>query len=307
MLSANSSESTHWRSRLAPTPSGYLHLGNACNFLLTWLWIRHLGGELWLRIDDLDQARVRPEYVEDIFQQLDWLGLDTDQGPRSVAALQQSWSQQLRTERYLSALTTLKNTGALYRCTCSRRQWQALVGEEGRYPGTCRHQQHSAEQPGSWRIRLPAAATVCWQNWPSGQEELDLADEMGDFVIQRRDGQVAYQLASCVDDLDWQMNLLIRGVDLRPSTAAQSHLLRLLEPERVHPVVLHHSLLTDEGNRKFSKSDGALSLHILREQGYTPAAVYRSCAHWQRWPEASNVQSLNDLQQSFALALKQES
>jgi len=110
-----------------------------------------------------------------------------------------------------------------------------------------------------------------------------------------------------VDDLDWQMNLLIRGVDLRPSTAAQSHLLRLLEPERVHPVVLHHSLLTDEGNRKFSKSDGALSLHILKEQGYTPAAVYRSCAHWQHWPEASNVQSLNDLQQSFALALQQES
>jgi len=140
VLSANSSEPIHWRSRLAPTPSGYLHLGNACNFLLTWLWIRHLGGELWLRIDDLDQARVRPEYIEDIFQQLDWLGLDTDQGPRSVGELQKTWTQQLRTERYLSALTTLKNTGALYRCICSRRQWQALVGEEGHYPGTCRHQ-----------------------------------------------------------------------------------------------------------------------------------------------------------------------
>ncbi|MDG2196739.1 MAG: glutamate--tRNA ligase family protein, partial [SAR324 cluster bacterium] len=194
-----------------------MHLGNACNFLLTWLWIRYLGGELWLRIDDLDQARVRPEYIEDIFQQLDWLGLDTDQGPRSVAALQQSWSQQLRTERYLSGLTQLNDAGALYRCTCSRRQWKVLVGEEGCYPGTCRQQQHSAEQPGSWRIRLPAAAMVRWQNWPSGQEELDLADEMGDFVIQRRDGQVAYQLVSCLDDLDWQMNLLIRGVDLRPS------------------------------------------------------------------------------------------
>jgi glutamyl-tRNA synthetase len=130
---------------------------------------------------------------------------------------------------------------------------------------------------------------------------------MGDFVIQRRDGQVAYQLASCLDDLDWQMNLLIRGSDLRPSTAAQSHLLRLLEPEQAYPAVLHHSLLTDEGNRKFSKSDGALSLHILKKQGYTPADVYRSCAQWQQWPEASSVQSLNDLQQSFALALKQES
>ena len=306
MLSANSSEPIHWRSRLAPTPSGYLHLGNACNFLLTWLWIRHLDGELWLRIDDLDQARVRPEYIEDIFQQLDWLGLDTGQGPRSIAALQQSWSQQLRTERYLSALTTLKNTGALYRCICSRRQWQALVGEEGHYPGTCRQQQNSAEQHGSWRIRLPSATTVYWQNWPSGREELDLTDEMGDFVIQRRDGQVAYQLASCLDDLDWQMNLLIRGIDLRPSTAAQSHLLRLLEPERAYPAVLHHSLLTDEGNRKFSKSDGTLSLNILKKQGHTPADVYRSCAQWQQWPEASNVQSLNDLQQSFALALKQE-
>ena len=232
MLSANSSEPIHWRSRLAPTPSGYLHLGNACNFLLTWLWIRHLGGELWLRIDDLDQARVRPEYIEDIFQQLDWLELDTDQGPRSVGELQKTWTQQLRTERYLSALTTLKNTGDLYRCICSRRQWQSLVGEEGCYPGTCRQQQHPAEQPGSWRIQLPETATIRWQKWPSGQEELDLADEMGDFVIQRRDGQVAYQLASCLDDLDWQMNLLIRGIDLRPSTAAQSHLLRLLEPER---------------------------------------------------------------------------
>ena len=130
---------------------------------------------------------------------------------------------------------------------------------------------------------------------------------MGDFVIQRRDGQVAYQLASCLDDLDWQMNLLIRGIDLQPSTAAQSYLLRLLEPERAYPAVLYHSLLTDEGNRKFSKSDGALSLHISKKQGYTPADVYRSCAKWQRWPEASSVQSLNDLQQSFALALKQES
>ena len=106
--------------------------------------------------------------------------------------------------------------------------------------------------------------------------------------------------------LDWQMNLLIRGVDLRSSTAAQFRLLRLLEPKRTPPAVLHHSLLTDEGNRKFSKSDGALSLHILKKQGYAPAAIYRSCAHWQHWPEASNVQSLNDLQQSFALALKQE-
>ena len=306
MLSANSSEPILWRSRLAPTPSGYLHLGNACNFLLTWLWIRHLNGELWLRIDDLDQARVRSEYVEDIFQQLDWLVLDTDHGPRSVAELQRSWSQQLREERYLSALKTLQDAGKLYRCICSRRQWHALGGEEGHYPGTCRQQQHSAEQPGSSRIWLPEQATVRWQNWSSGQEELDLTDEMGDFVIQRRDGQVSYQLASCLDDLDWQMNLLIRGVDLRPSTAAQCHLYRLLEPERAYPVVLHHPLLTDDGNRKFSKSDGALSLYIMKKQGHTPAEIYRKCAHWQHWPEASNVQSLNDLQQSFALALKKE-
>ena len=306
MHSANNSEvPTVWRSRLAPTPSGFLHLGNAYNFLLTWLWIRRLQGELWLRVDDFDHARMRPEYVEDLFSQLDWLGLDYDHGPQSPQELQQEWSQRLRQESYATAFQQLRQTGDLYRCTCSRRQWQALAASE-RYPGTCRLAQHPDSTVGSWRLRLPESAPVSWSVWPAGEDCLDLSQEMGDFVVWRRDALPAYQLVSAVDDLNWQINLIVRGLDLQASTAAQHWLTSLLAPQAPRAAVLHHPLLTDPAGSKLSKSDGALSLRQLRFQGHTPAPIYRAFARWQSWPEADSLQSLHDLQQSFALALEEE-
>src|SRR5690606_41399145 len=120
-------------TRIAPTPSGLLHLGNAWSFTLTWLAARAAGGHVWLRIDDLDAARAQDEYLEDIFASLRWLGLDWDSGPRDVADFKARYSQTLRLDRYRAAVETLKAGGHLYACTCTRSQ---LRGAGPIYPGT---------------------------------------------------------------------------------------------------------------------------------------------------------------------------
>jgi len=136
------------RSRIAPTPSGFLHLGNAVNFVLTWLMVRKAGGTLRLRIDDADCLRAKPEYLEDIFCQLDWLGITWDEGPMGVDDFRGRFSQQLRLERYREFLAGLARAGHLYPCGCSRREMRNLA-PDGIYPGFCRE---GAVAPGAGRI-----------------------------------------------------------------------------------------------------------------------------------------------------------
>ena len=124
-------------SRLAPTPSGYLHLGNAFSFILTWLLVRRLGGKLHLRIDDLDAPRLNQDCLEDIFIQLEWLGLDYDTGPHGPEDHLRHFSQSLRLEEYMSALEEIRESGLLYACSCSRKQYLSK-SKNGQYPGTCR-------------------------------------------------------------------------------------------------------------------------------------------------------------------------
>ena len=125
------------RSRIAPTPSGFLHAGNAMNFILTWAITRASGGRLLLRIDDLDKGRYRREYVEDIFAGLEWLGLDYDEGPRSVQELEERWSQHHRLNRYQLLLDQLRADKRLFACICSRKEIRER-SKDGRFPGTCR-------------------------------------------------------------------------------------------------------------------------------------------------------------------------
>ena len=121
------------KSRFAPTPSGYLHIGNGFNFVLTWLHARTRGGNILLRIDDLDKGRVRPEYVEDVFRTLDWLGLDWDEGPFGPSDLERKWSQHLRLDRYRSAIDELAFREIAFACALSRVQ----IIQSGGYPGVC--------------------------------------------------------------------------------------------------------------------------------------------------------------------------
>lgn len=261
------------RSRLAPTPSGYLHLGNAVNFLRTWLLVRRAGGTLKLRIDDLDSERCRPEYIEDIFRQLDWLGLDWDAGPGSPDDFARHYSQRLRLDRYREALELLREGGSLFACTCSRKEiLQHSPG--GLYPGTCRRLNLRSSSPHAIRLLVEPATSLVLEG-----EVLDLAREMGDFVVWRRDDRPAYQLASLVDDYDDRTNLIVRGEDLRVSTGAQLYLAaRLGWREFARTSFIHHPLLPAPDGRKLSKSDDALSLAALRERGVTPLLAYRAVA-----------------------------
>jgi len=277
------------RSRLAPTPSGYLHLGNAVNFLRTWLLVRRAGGLLKLRIDDLDSNRCRPEFVEDIFRQLDWLGLDWDEGPSGPEDFHRCHSQRLRWERYREVVEGLRQGGEIFACTCSRKEIQQR-SPGGLYPGTCRH---LALQPtGSHALRLRVEPG---SGLELGAQALDLSRALGDFVIWRRDDQPAYQLASLVDDLDDRINLLVRGEDLLISTAAQLYLAaKLGRPEFARASFIHHPLLLGSAGRKLSKSDDALSLAALQARGATPILAYRETARQLRIDPAG-ITTLTDL------------
>lgn len=259
-------------SRLAPTPSGFLHLGNAVNFLLTWAITRAQGGRLRLRIDDIDAARSRPEFVEDVFYQLDWLGIDWDDGPSSPDDFYRCHSQQLRLDRYRQALELLARSGGLFSCRCSRKDID-LLSPTGIYPGTCR--QHPLPPAAYETIRVRTDTTQIQINGST----VALDRTMGDFVVWRRDDMPSYQLASLVDDLDYRITLIVRGRDLLDSTAAQLHLASLLKADAFLSCrFYHHPLLFGEHGKKLSKSDNSLSLCHIRQHNPSPTDIYREAA-----------------------------
>ena len=248
------------RMRLAPTPSGLLHLGNAAAFLLTARLAYTLKGTLQLRIDDLDLERTRPEYVDDIFLVLQWLGIVPDKGPRTAEELASTWSQHLRLPRYHELIETLRDQGRLYACTCSRAQVRSLRAD-GVYPGTCRNALIPFDAPDVvWRYALPDNAVVRFQEWPGRQRSVDLTTDMGDPVLLQRNGRPAYQIASLADDVDQRIDLIVRGEDLLPSTALQLHLAEVLHLNSfLSTVFIHHPLIADADGGKLSKSQGARS------------------------------------------------
>jgi glutamyl-tRNA synthetase len=226
-------------TRFAPTPSGYLHVGNAVNAqLVAWLAIANTG-VVALRIDDMDAARYRPEYVDDVFDVLGWLGVEWQLGPTSSADFEAHHSLRRRTEYYRSELRAAADRGLeLYACRCSRRQ---LTGPPtGGCPGGCREAGHPYVV-GMSAIRAHVPVDVC--------------PEIGDVVLWRRDDLPAYHLASVIEDRDLGVTHVVRGDDLRPSTAIQLHLARYLDAAAFTAAsIVHHPLLTDAAGAKLSKS-----------------------------------------------------
>jgi glutamyl/glutaminyl-tRNA synthetase len=233
-------------SRLAPTPSGFLHLGNAVNFVLTWLLTRQAGGTLHLRIDDLDRARLRPAYLDNIFRVIDWLGIDYDHGPTGPDDFLRHHSQLLHLPAYNRVLRRLALVPGLVQASQRTR----TGGSDLSVP---------LETPGApWRARVPASTEISFVDGWQGETGIPLGALMPDFVIRKKDGVAAYQVASIMDDLRLGITLIVRGLDLQPSTAAQLWLAgQLSETAAFNAARLqfyHHQLLTNAAGQKLSKS-----------------------------------------------------
>ena len=249
--------------RLAPTPSGYLHLGNAVNFVLTWLLVRQVSGTLHLRIDDLDRARLRRPYLENIFRVIDWLSIDYDHGPSGPDDFLRHYSQLLYLPAYNRVLRRLAQQPGLVYATQRSRTSAAEPVPLGT-PGA------------AWRVQVPPTVQVAAAETP-----VTLAAVMPDFIIRKKDGVAAYQVASVVDDLRLKTTLVVRGQDLQPSTAAQLWLASQISETQAFTEArvqfCHHSLLTDTAGHKLSKSTQASGDAGVLALG-SPAAVYRAVA-----------------------------
>ena len=287
-------------SRLAPTPSGYLHLGNAFSFILTWLLVRRLGGKLHLRIDDLDAPRLNQDCLEDIFIQLEWLGLDYDTGPQGPSDHLRHFSQSLRLEEYMSALEEIRESGLLYACSCSRKQYLPK-SKNGQYPGTCREKKLDFDQPGmAWRFRSETEIPPDDTYLIEGVQEENQFPFLGDAIMRRKDGLPSYQIASLVDDLKNQSSLIVRGMDLFPSTHFQISVAEKMDWQEFKEIMfVHHPLLKDSFGKKLSKSEGAVSLKTLRKEKSEPGFIYRGVARSLDLP-GDEIEDLESLQQIFS-------
>ncbi|HYE31364.1 MAG TPA: tRNA glutamyl-Q(34) synthetase GluQRS [Methylomirabilota bacterium] len=278
-----------YRGRIAPSPTGYMHLGHARTFWAAQERARANGGKLVLRIEDLDFARCRPEFVQAIMEDLSWLGLAWDEGP-DLGGMFAPYTQSERLDRYRAAFDILRGRGVVYPCTCSRQDvLRALSAphqgeEEPVYPGTCRSKNLSspeitalsAKTKVSWRFRVPDRAPIAFQDLCFGPQSYEAGRHFGDFIVWRHDGIPSYQLAVVVDDHAMQITEVVRGADLLMSTARQILLYNALGYSI--PQFYHCPLMTDENGARLAKRHDALSLRQLRASGLSPEEVRRMFA-----------------------------
>lgn len=254
------------RTRFAPTPSGFLHVGNIFSFsLAAGLAARH-GAETLLRIDDLDRQRTRPAYLQDIFDSLHFLSLPWDIGPSNAVEFERSFSQQFRRPLYERALRELALGGHVFACTCSRQQLQSEGMESGCVSG-CLSANIPLDTPQvSWRLRTRADEEVIVHRYDGEEQHAMLPTSMKEFVVRKKDGEAAYQLASLMDDLQYGIDMIVRGDDLWPSTIAQLCLASRLKDATpfLNCRFLHHPLLHEGDGAKLSKSAGSTSIQYLR-------------------------------------------
>lgn len=262
-------------TRFAPSPTGRLHLGHAWSALLAHDRARAENGRFLLRIEDIDRTRCRPEFVEGIYEDLRWLGLDWD-GEVMI--------QSARMTAYADALTKLEAMGLLYRCTCTRADIAAAAsapqGEMGTlYPGTCRDKAIGADTalPWSWRLDVSTAmvrtGTLCWTDEDAG--EIRAAPEvLGDPVLARKDAGTSYHLAVTVDDAAQGVTHVVRGRDLFGAT----HIHRLLQALLGLPVPVyrHHRLIVGPDGERLAKRKAAPALASLRASGADPGELVRN-------------------------------
>ncbi len=296
--------------RLAPSPTGALHLGNARTFLMAWLSIRQQAGTILLRIEDIDSPRVKPWAVQQTLEDLRWIGLDWDYGPEENA-FSIPLIQTQRADRYREVLDQLVRDHKLYRCYCSRSEVTAAASAphegplantaenyastdtnspmdqtqplEGTvYPGTCRRPEnfgslcHAESRPFAWRWWFDDGPLE-WTDMLLGRQSAFPAKQLGDFVIGKGDGWPAYQLAVIVDDHDMGVNEVVRGCDLVPSTYRQIAVLDHLRWDR--PRYIHLPLMVGQDGRRLAKRHGDTRLAWFREAGVSPELIVGFLAH----------------------------
>lgn len=285
-----------YRGRLAPSPTGLLHIGHARTFWIAAERAASRSGTLIFRNEDLDPQRCRPEFVEAMFQDLRWLGVEWTEGPDCGGPFA-PYTQSERREFYLEAWKTLRERGMIYPCTCSRKDVAQAVGapnegdDEPIYPGTCRPQGvvpgaaglrpgrtaeaavTTWEQPAgvNWRFHVPDGEEISFTDLHLGPQRMIAGRDFGDFIVWRRDDVPAYQLAVVVDDAAMRITEVVRGADLLTSTARQILLFRALGLSA--PDYYHCDLVRDEAGVRLAKRHDALSIRKLRDLGWTPEQV----------------------------------
>lgn len=291
-------------TRLAPSPTGRLHLGNVWAFLITWLAARSSSGKIYLRMDDIDPLRSKKEYATAILRDLEWLGLDWDawQGKDIIV-------QSERAEAYKAALARLEGEGLLYPCFCSRKEIRSLAGaphageEEYAYTGKC--SRLNAQEVAAYiakgknhtlRFRT-SESEIHFRDLIQGDQVFTKRSWGGDFGVRRSDGVWAYQLASTVDDCEMGVNLVVRGCDLLSSTPRQIMLTDALG--FAAPCHAHLPLLENSDGERLAKRHESISVACLRENGIKPGEIIGRLARLGRLREDDSPVSARELLPSF--------
>ncbi len=283
-----------YRGRLAPSPTGYLHIGHAHTFWSAYERARNAGGTLVMRMEDLDRERSRRIYADAAIEDLHWLGIGWQEGPDCGGPFE-PYEQSRRQEHYLAAWRVLLRGGYLFPCRCSRKDLAAALSaphenrrkadsdeqdgnpvDEPLYPGICRQVDpalYDLRSPGAvnWRFRVPDGEAIEFEDLNLGPQRFVAGVDFGDFPVWRRDGAPSYQLACVVDDAAMKITEVVRGADLLKSTARQILLNRALGYK--NPAWFHCQLVVDAHGRRLAKRYDALSLRALRRRGLTPAQV----------------------------------
>src|SRR5208337_1766855 len=274
-------EASPYRGRLAPSPTGLLHIGHARTFWTAYQRSLEHEGTLVLRNEDLDPQRSKAKFAEAMTEDLHWLGIRWQEGP-DIGGPFAPYQQSRRREFYLAAWRQLRDGGYIYPCTCSRKDLAMAAtapndaDDEPIYPGRCLEkigQASSYELPAgvNWRFRVPDGEAIAFSDLRQGAQQFVAGRDFGDFVVWRRDDVPAYQLAVVADDVAMQISEVVRGSDLLKSTARQLLLIRALG--LTTSAYYHCDLVRDDAGVRLAKRHDALSLRRLREQGYTPQEV----------------------------------
>jgi glutamyl/glutaminyl-tRNA synthetase len=274
-----------YRGRVAPSPTGLLHIGHVCTFWTAYQRALQHSGTLVFRNEDLDPQRSKANFTAAMMEDLRWLGVRWGEGP-DVGGPFAPYEQSRRHQLYLDTWRKLRDDGFIYPCTCSRKDLALAAAapnegdDEPMYPGRCREKAGEAQgfdAPAgvNWRFRVPDDEEIAFDDLHQGPQSYVAGHDFGDFVIWRRDDVPAYQLAVVADDAAMQITEVVRGADLLKSTARQLLLIRALGLPV--PAYYHCDLVRDEAGLRLAKRHDALSLRALREQTGTPAEVLRLC------------------------------
>jgi glutamyl-tRNA synthetase len=300
------------RTRIAPAPSGSIHVGNARTALYNWLFARHHGGVFVLRIEDTDAKRVTDENYQSVLEDLRWLGLEWDEGPE-VGGPHGPYRQSERLDRYAAATAKLVEEGHAYRCYCTpeeleeRRRAAQAQGATPGYDGRCRHLSDAERaafeeegRPFAVRFKVPEGRTITFEDAVRGTISTS-TDQIADFIIQRSDGSPTYMLAAALDDALMGITHVLRGDDLMAATPRQ---LLLREALAIHdvPVFGHLPQIVAPDGRPLSKRWGDVSVRAYRNRGYLPEAMinYLALLGWS-YDDRTNIFSAPELIDRFSL------